>query len=82
MPILVLMADLPYIKKIFPNGMKYIFVPQSQSLATTVLILVSTGSDYEGKEINGVSHFLEHLCFKGTTTVSYTHLTLPTNREV
>jgi len=67
MPKLVLMADLPYIKKIFPNGMKYIFVPQPQSLATTVLILVSTGSDYEGKEINGVSHFLEHLCFKGTT---------------
>jgi len=61
------MADLPYIKKTFPNGMKYIFVPQSQSLATTVLVLVSTGSDYEGKEINGLSHFLEHLCFKGTT---------------
>ncbi len=61
------MADLPYVKKTFQNGMKYIFVPQSQSLATTVLVLVSTGSDYEGKEINGLSHFLEHLCFKGTT---------------
>ena len=61
------MADLPYVKKTFPNGMKYIFVPQQQSLATTVLVLVSTGSDYEGKEINGLSHFLEHLCFKGTT---------------
>ncbi|MFA4999685.1 MAG: pitrilysin family protein [Parcubacteria group bacterium] len=46
--------------------MRYIFVPEPQSLATTVLVLVSTGSEYEGKEINGISHFLEHLSFKGT----------------
>lgn len=32
----------------------------------TVLVLVGTGSDYEPKEINGISHFLEHMCFKGT----------------
>jgi len=61
------MTNFPYIKKVFPNGMRYIFIPQAQSMATTVLILVSTGSEYENKEINGISHFLEHLCFKGTT---------------
>ena len=33
----------------------------------TVLVLVGTGSDYETKRINGISHFLEHMCFKGTT---------------
>lgn len=33
----------------------------------TVLVLVGTGSDYEKKEVNGISHFLEHMCFKGTT---------------
>lgn len=60
------MTNIPYTKKVFPNGMKYIFIPQPQSLATTVLILVSTGSEYEEKEISGLSHFLEHLCFKGT----------------
>jgi predicted Zn-dependent peptidase len=32
----------------------------------TVLVLVEAGSKYETKDINGVSHFLEHLCFKGT----------------
>lgn len=36
------------------------------SLATTVLVLVEAGSKYETKEINGISHFLEHMCFKGT----------------
>ncbi len=60
------MNSLPYIKKVMPNGLRYIFVPQPQSMATTALILVSTGSEYETKEINGISHFLEHLCFKGT----------------
>jgi len=34
--------------------------------AVTVLVLVGTGSKYEKKEINGISHFLEHLYFKGT----------------
>ncbi len=33
----------------------------------TVLVLVETGSKYEKKEKNGISHFLEHMCFKGTT---------------
>ena len=32
----------------------------------TVLVLVEAGSKYETKEINGISHFLEHMCFKGT----------------
>src|SRR3989338_9702037 len=33
----------------------------------TVLVLVGTGSRYETKDINGISHFLEHMMFKGTT---------------
>src|SRR4029079_9714539 len=31
-----------------------------------VLVLVRTGSKYETKKLNGISHFLEHMCFKGT----------------
>jgi predicted Zn-dependent peptidase len=60
------MSDINYHKTIFPNGLRYIFIPQSQSLATTVLVLVAAGSEYETKDISGISHFLEHLCFKGT----------------
>ncbi len=33
----------------------------------TVLVLVEAGSKFETKEINGLSHFLEHMYFKGTT---------------
>ncbi|OGY63918.1 MAG: hypothetical protein A3I89_00450 [Candidatus Harrisonbacteria bacterium RIFCSPLOWO2_02_FULL_41_11] len=53
-------------KYVLSNGLRVIFVPQPHSLATTVLVLVEAGSKYETKKINGVSHFLEHLCFKGT----------------
>ncbi|MFA5386609.1 MAG: pitrilysin family protein [Candidatus Paceibacterota bacterium] len=55
-----------YKKIILENGLRIILVPKEDSFSTTVLVLVSAGSDYEVKEINGVSHFLEHLCFKGT----------------
>jgi len=41
-------------------------VPKPGMLTATVLILVEAGSEYETKNINGLSHFLEHLVFKGT----------------
>lgn len=42
-------------------------MPQPGSLATTVMVSVEAGSKYETKDKNGISHFLEHMCFKGTT---------------
>jgi len=53
-------------KKILKNGMRVITVPMPESLTATVLVLVEAGSKYETKEVNGISHFLEHMCFKGT----------------
>ncbi len=53
-------------KTILENGLRIITVPQENAVALTVLALVETGSKYEEKRINGISHFLEHLCFKGT----------------
>src|SRR3989344_2972155 len=56
----------PYKKLTLANGLRIITVPQPGNVATTVLVLVEAGSKYEQKEINGLSHFLEHMCFKGT----------------
>src|SRR3990170_6855705 len=53
-------------KIVLKNGVRLILAPQPGNLATTVLVLVAAGSKYETKEINGLSHFLEHMCFKGT----------------
>jgi len=48
------------------NKLKILLVPMKESQTTTVLVLVKTGSKYETKEKNGISHFLEHMFFKGT----------------
>lgn len=53
-------------KTILKNGLRIITVSQKSTQAVTVLALVGTGSKYEKKEINGISHFLEHMFFKGT----------------
>ncbi len=53
-------------KKILKNGLRIITVPMKDNPAVMVLVMVETGSKYESKNINGLSHFLEHMCFKGT----------------
>jgi len=51
----------------FESGLRLISIPMPATRTVTVLVLVGTGSKYETKEINGISHFLEHMMFKGTT---------------
>jgi predicted Zn-dependent peptidase len=49
------------------NGLRIVTVPMEDNPAVTVLVMVETGSKYESKNTNGLSHFLEHMMFKGTT---------------
>ncbi|PIV38530.1 MAG: hypothetical protein COS30_01615 [Candidatus Portnoybacteria bacterium CG02_land_8_20_14_3_00_45_8] len=53
-------------KIVLSNGLRLILAPMKESPSTTILVLFGTGSKYETKNINGISHFLEHLFFKGT----------------
>ncbi len=55
-----------YFLKKLPNGLKLLFLPSEDVLSFQVMVLVKVGADYESKEENGISHFLEHLAFKGT----------------
>lgn len=48
------------------NGLNCILAPLHETEAVTVLVLVKVGSRYESNKINGISHFIEHLLFKGT----------------
>ena len=48
------------------NGMKMILVPQKGAESMTILVLTKIGSRYESASLNGASHFVEHLMFKGT----------------
>ncbi|MBP9839651.1 MAG: insulinase family protein [Candidatus Pacebacteria bacterium] len=57
---------MKFSKKVLKNGLRVVTVPMKDNPTVTVLVLVGTGSDYEDKKVNGISHFLEHMCFKGT----------------
>lgn len=50
----------------FKNHLRVIAIPMRQAKTVSVLVMVQTGSEYETKNISGVSHFLEHMVFKGT----------------
>ena len=49
------------------NNAKVILVPQENVHSTTVLVVYPVGSRYENAKMSGVSHYIEHLMFKGTT---------------
>jgi len=53
-------------KTTFKNGLRLITAPMKDTNTVTVIVAVAAGSKYETKKINGLSHFLEHMFFKGT----------------
>lgn len=52
-------------KTILDNGLRLITEKLEGTKAVTVLVLAGAGSRYEHQEIRGISHFLEHMFFKG-----------------
>lgn len=57
---------MEYQKNTLPNGLRILTVPMPSVASVTVLLMVGIGSRFEDKNINGISHFLEHMAFKGT----------------
>lgn len=52
--------------KTLENGLTLITVDMPHLDSVTTLVAVGAGSRYETKKINGISHFLEHMFFKGS----------------
>ena len=52
--------------KTLKNGLTLITVDMPHLDSITTLVAVGAGSRYETKRINGISHFLEHMFFKGS----------------
>lgn len=52
-------------KETLPGGLRLITKKLANTQSVTVLILTGAGSRYETKKLNGLSHFLEHMFFKG-----------------
>ncbi len=55
-----------YTKSSLPNGVRVVSIPMPAVKTATALVMVEAGSRYETPQINGLSHFLEHMIFKGT----------------
>jgi len=53
-------------KYILDNGLRVVLSPMRDTQAVAIQILVEAGSKYENRKNNGISHFLEHMIFKGT----------------
>lgn len=53
-------------KTTLDNGLRIVTSTMPHTLSVCVGIFIGTGSRYEKAEEAGISHFIEHICFKGT----------------
>lgn len=51
---------------VLPNGLTIVTNTRKQLETVSLGVWVKTGSRNEKEEVNGISHFLEHMAFKGT----------------
>ncbi len=56
----------PFYKSTLANGLRIITAPMPHTRSVSVSAYVGAGSRYERPVEAGISHFVEHLCFKGT----------------
>ena len=54
------------ITKQFPGGLRLVVNKMEGLYSVSMGVLVGTGSCFESAEENGISHFIEHMMFKGT----------------
>ncbi|UCD22858.1 MAG: insulinase family protein, partial [Chloroflexota bacterium] len=64
-----------YNKSVLDNGLRIVTSTMPHSRSVCLVILVGTGSCFESEEEAGISHFAEHMLFKGTQR-------RPTSKEI
>ncbi|NBU53296.1 MAG: insulinase family protein, partial [Alphaproteobacteria bacterium] len=52
------------------NGINVVTFNMPHVSSVSINIIVKVGSRYESRQESGISHFLEHMAFKGTKTRS------------
>ncbi len=57
---------IKYTEHKLDNGLKIFLAPMQETQAVTIFFIYKVGSRYESLPQNGLSHFLEHMFFKGT----------------
>lgn len=57
---------MEHLRRVLDRGLRVVSTHLPHSLSASVSVFVAAGSRYEPEEVAGVSHFLEHMLFKGT----------------
>ncbi len=55
------------------NGLPVVLVPDERVHRAVASLYLRTGSRFESREDNGISHFLEHMVFRGTRSLATSH---------
>ena len=62
-------------KTVTNNGLRILTTHMPHTQSASIVFYVGAGSRYETLEEAGISHFVEHMCFKGTPN-------RPTSKEI
>jgi predicted Zn-dependent peptidase len=62
-------SNLPVREHTLENGLRLLVLPRSGAPTVSFVVQYAVGSVNEAPGTTGIAHFLEHLFFKGTTTV-------------
>src|SRR5258708_29383956 len=55
-----------YKRTVFENGLRLLTAPMPGMRSASIAFFFTVGSRYESRPIAGISHFIEHMLFKGT----------------
>ena len=55
-----------YRKTVLPNGLRLLSQEMPHTMSVSICLFVGTGSRYETEQLSGISHFIEHVLFRGT----------------
>jgi predicted Zn-dependent peptidase len=66
-------GERPYRTTTLDNGLRVVAVPMPNMHRAHVAFYLRVGSRYETAETNGISHFLEHMLYRGTPRLASAH---------
>lgn len=67
------MPDMQHLDTTLPNGLRVVLVPQPGVHRAVASLYLRVGSRFETEHTNGLSHFLEHMVFRGTASLPTAH---------
>jgi predicted Zn-dependent peptidase len=66
-------GERPFRVATLDNGLRVVVAPQPQLHRAHIALYVRVGSRFETPQTNGISHFLEHMLYRGTPRLTNAH---------